>query len=274
MGLIRDNVSQLVLKSLIISIKAFSVKPLINKVLFWLIFIIVTASKALASSQINMAIYIEPPYADYADGEYYGVNVDIVKLIAQKLNKTVKYTKCPFIRCMSLMQTGDVDIIVGIKRTTERAEYVEYLHSPYNIQYFPLNFFLSSHSKITIKQYKDLEGLRIGTIRGALYFDKFDQDTSLAKTTVTTYEQLIQLLLRNRIDTFIEREESIRPWVNNDIFKSKFKKADYKYSTAVGSYIAISQKSLLMKQISMINNIHEHLLESGEIDNVFSRWIR
>ena len=235
-------------------------------------FILFTSSKVVADSKINMAIYIEPPYADYENGQFYGVNVDIVNLIAKQLNKQVKYTKCPFIRCMSLMETGKVDIIVGIKKTEERARYVSYLNTPYNIQYYPLNFYLLNGSDHTIHTYQDLKNLRIGTIRGALYFDEFDKDTSLSKTTVTTYEQLIQLLLRGRIDTFIEREESVLPWVNNDIYRARFKKAKYQYSTAVGSYIGISKLSPLINDIERINQIQQSLLDAGHIKQVFSSW--
>jgi len=219
-----------------------------------------------------MAVYIEPPYADVSNGQYVGVNIDIVKLIAQKLNRRIIFTECPFIRCMSLMRTGSVDLIVGIKKAKERAKYVSYLDEPYNVQYFPLNFYILKDSNHNIKQYDDLKHLRIGTIRGALYFERFDRDNKLLKTTVTTYEQLIKLLMKERIDTFIEREESITPWVKSDVYSQKFKKAEYQYSKAVGSYIAISQKSSLIEEISKINDIQNQLIATGAIKQIFSHW--
>ncbi|WP_448550096.1 substrate-binding periplasmic protein [Thalassotalea fusca] len=219
-----------------------------------------------------MAVYIEPPYADVSNGQYVGVNIEIVTLIAQRLNRQVNFTECPFIRCMSLMRTGTVDLIVGIKKDKERAKYVSYLDEPYNVQYFPLNFYLLKDSNHNIKQYDDLKNLRIGTIRGALYFERFDRDNELLKTTVTTYEQLIKLLMRKRIDTFIEREESITPWVKSDVYNQRFKKAEYQYSKAVGSYIAVSKKSPLIKKIAQINEIQNQLIQTGAINQIFLHW--
>ena len=65
--------------------------------------------------------------------------------------------------------------------------------------------------------------LRIGLLRGAAYFDQLDNDATLIKVKVSTIEQLIGMLLKGRIDTFLGREESINPIIERIRFKHKLK---------------------------------------------------
>ncbi|GLX77760.1 ABC transporter substrate-binding protein [Thalassotalea insulae] len=230
------------------------------------------SSKSYAFLPIKVGVYIEPPYVNYVNNEFVGINIDIIKSFAQRLNTELIYTPCPFIRCILLVKEGQIDVVVGIQKSPERAKYMQFLAQPFSIQYYPLNFYLLQDSQLTINNYNDLKKLRIGTIRGALYFDTFDQDNALIKMPVTTYEQLIQLLLKGRIDTFPEREESITPWLSPDNTKQQLKAASFHFQKAVGSYFAISKKSQLVDQLQRLNDIQQLLITSGKIDEIYEKW--
>lgn len=227
---------------------------------------------AKQNNVINLATYLEPPYANFVNDEFVGINVDITKAIAHKLNKSINYINCPFARCMSLMKDGTVDMIVGIKKTDERSQYVTYLDAPYNTQYYPLKFFVRKDSEFTIEKYEDLKNLRIGTIRGALYFEQFDNDKALNKVEVLNYYQLIQLVLKERIDTFLEREESITPWITTDMYLNHIRLAQYQYNKAVESYIAISKNSPLIVELASFNQAQQTLLDAKQIQSIFTHW--
>ena len=122
-----------------------------------------------------------------------------------------------------------------------------------------------------INRAEDLNNISIGVLRGVTYYDEFDDNNDLNKITVTNLSQLIKMLLSNRIDTFIEREESIIPLVDNEVYQQKMKLAQYQYDKSVSSYIGISKKSPLHKDIDIISKKLAHLLDSGAIDSIINQ---
>jgi len=217
---------------------------------------------------VRIATHVEPPYIELVDGEYVGMHVNIINLLIKSLNKKIVFIACPFARCILLLQEGKADMIIGIKKTKAREQYLAYLPLPYDTQAFPLHFYLRQDSRTRISKYADLSKLNIGTIRGASYFDPFDNDSKLTKTAVNNYSQLIKMLLKGRIDTFLEREESVLPWVSKNIYENHIKLAKYQYDKSVESYIAISRKSPLFFEWSDISAMQNKLKKSGEIDKL------
>jgi len=217
---------------------------------------------------VRIATHVEPPYIELVDGKYVGMHIDILKLLIKNLNKKIVFIPCPFARCMLLLQEGKADIIIGLRKTKAREQHLAYLPLPYDTQSFPLRFYLSRDSRLKINDYEDLKEINIGTIRGASYFDPFDNDSELTKTAVNNHNQLIKMLLKGRIDTFIEREESVLPWINKDIYLNHIKLAKYQYDKSVESYIAISRKSPLFFEWSDFSAMQNKLLKSGEINRL------
>ena len=232
-------------------------------------FILIAFSASAEDKEtLIVAAYIEPPYSYFVDDEFTGIHVKIITLLAEKLNKQVKFIQCPFARCLSFIENGQADAIIGIRKTAERIQYLAYLAQPISTQTFPLQFYIRQDSDLIIANYSDLANLRIGTLRAATYFDRFDRDQSLNKVEVVNYNQLLQMLLKDRIDTFLEREESVKPWIDHVDYKQKIKLADYMYNKSVDGYIAFSKKSSFIKEIEQFSNMQRQLLNNGEIQAI------
>jgi len=187
------------------------------------------------------------------------------------MNKQIKFVQCPFARCLNMMKTGDVDLIMGIRKTPERSQYIEFLEKPFDTQSYPVRFFIHQDSQLKIDNYEDLNKLIIGTLRDVSYFDKFDNDTTLKKVEAVHYRHLIQLVLKGRIDTFPEREESITPWIKHDNSLNKLKLARFQSNKAVNSYMGLSKKSPLLKELAKFNNVQNHLLNSNQIAIIINK---
>lgn len=217
----------------------------VMKYLFCLLAFFVSYSPfALAhKGELKIAIYIEPPFVDLVNNQLAGENVDIAKLLATSIDMKPVFIRCPFARCLNMVKRGFADMIIGLKKLPEREKDLIYITPPHLVQHYPLRFFTLSENKLTINNFDDLQKLTVGTLRGASYFDLFDEDKSITKVELTSREQLVSMLLRNRIDTFIEREESIVPLLPEKEYRQKFSLANYQYDKAVNSYIAISKSS-------------------------------
>lgn len=217
-------------------------------------------------SELIIAVYIEPPFTDFVNDEYVGEHIDTVKILAKSLNFTPVFVRCPFARCLTMVQQGNADIIIGVKKLAEREKDLIFLNPPYMVQHDPLRFFTLSSKNTTINNFDDLSKLTVGTLRGAKYFELFDQNETMIKVELTTREQLINMLLHGRIDTFIAREESILSLMNVDEYKEKFSLANYQYDTAVNSYVAISKHSDINIYTQELSNQLKMLVENGTVD--------
>lgn len=238
--------------------------------LFYLFFI---SFKITAQPQdtIIVAMHIEPPFSNIVDGVFIGENIDIANALAAKLNKKVSFVYCPPARCFALLKNGQADMMIAIRKTDTRKQFLKYLEPPIKMQKLPLQFYIHADNKIELKSYEDLHSLNIGVLRGASYFDQFDQDPQLTKIPLTNYKQLVDMLLKGRIDTFLEREETITPWVDQDIYNTRIKIAKFAYDKTVGSYIAVSKKSVLANEIKQLSQAVKDLSDKGELQAIINK---
>ena len=218
--------------------------------------------------RIKVAATLQPPYIDFENGEYKGIHVDVLKMFAEQLKHDLTFIQCPFARCLSMLKSGETDLYIGLIKTKEREKFLTYIPKPFNIQYDPLKFFLNKNKPLKIESYDDLKPLNIGVLRGVSYFQAFDKDTSLNKVELLNYQQLLRMLLRGRIDTFIEREESITPWVDPATYQNNIIIADYEYNKGVNSYIAVSKKSIWSPRIEELLSVQEALIKAGKIHRI------
>ncbi|ARD43864.1 transporter substrate-binding domain-containing protein [Colwellia sp. PAMC 21821] len=220
---------------------------------------------------IIVATHIEPPFSNIVDGIFIGENIDIAHALAAKLNKKASFVYCPPARCFALLQSGQADMMIAIRKTETRKQFLQYLEPPIKIQKLPLQFYIHADSKIDLNSYEDLHSLNIGVLRGASYFDQFDQDTQLSKIPLTNYQQLVDMLLKGRIDTFLEREETITPWVDQKVYNTQIKIAKFAYDKTVGSYITVSKKSALANETTLLSQALKDLSDKGELQAIVKK---
>src|ERR1700758_5585400 len=69
-------------------------------------------------------------------------------------------------RCLVMIDAGDVDVISSIAKSPERERYLQFIEPPYRTGY-DIYFYTRGTD---LGKYEDLQGLRIGHIRGSAYF--------------------------------------------------------------------------------------------------------
>lgn len=206
---------------------------------------------------LKVAIYLDPPYVDYKNNQYIGEDIDLLIYLAKKSNMQIEYIRCPIARCLYLVKEGVADMVMQLKKTPERIKDYLFLQPATFIQEFPLNFYINKGLLNTIQNYQDLTGLKIGVIRGMSYFDRFDKDTELLKVKVNNREQLVGMLKKGRIDTFLDRDDAMLPILNRLNSQGEINKAKFKFTKYVKSYLVISKKT----DISTYSNKLSHHLK-------------
>lgn len=239
-----------------------------KKVLYIFVIYIFTLTIVVAKDDntIIIASHIDPPSAYIKEGKFVGHNVEVATMLANGINKKVAFVSCPFARCLTMLKDGHADMMIAINKTSEREEYIDYLSKPFHSLITPVVFYVSKHKDINIERYDDLKGLNIGVLRGASYFRRFDEDKSLNKVYITTHRQLIDLMVKGRIDTFLGRRISIQHQVSEQIYQEELKEMPYIYAKQNDFYIGVSKKSILNEQVDELSRVLEELLKSGAID--------
>ncbi len=240
-----------------------------NCLTFFIVVLLSVQTYASSVDIIKVGVHIEPPAIDFINNEYVGRNIEVAKALAKSLGKEITFLTCPFARCLSMMKAGQVDMLVGIVKNKTRQVYISYLTTPIQTQYFPLRFYLNKDNPTGIDRYEDLEELIVGVLRGASYFEQFDQDKQIKKITMANHRQLIEMLRKKRIDTFLEREESVLPWFEEQDYEKEFKLAKYQYSHAVKSYIGLSKKSAYHHELEKFSLALSTLIKDGAFNEIF-----
>jgi ABC-type amino acid transport substrate-binding protein len=233
-----------------------------------LIINLLTNDVSAEGTELKVAIFIEPPFVNSIDDTLVGENVDIAKLLAKAMDLRLTLIRCPFARCMDMVEKGHADMIIGIKKTSLREENLTFLEPPILIQHHPLRFFTLESNNIVINNLNDLDGLVVGILRGSASFQAFDIDSKVDKVEITTQKQLVSMLLRGHIDAFLDREESITPLLPHHVYQQKISLSTYQYDKPVKGYIAISKHSYIKKyQVKLAEQL-AIAEKSGIIDTI------
>lgn len=221
------------------------------------------------TQELKVAFAKWPPWKIIENGEYSGIDAEILKTIAQKNGFFIQFYECPWKRCIELFKKGDVDLITSFGKTQERELYTYYLGEPYKKEY--LRFWIHNDSSLKIDSYQDLYDKKIGIIKGSVYFPKFDNDAQLIKESVNFENQLFKMLQANRIDLVIGYETTIEYLLAKEGFEGEFKKTTYKIQ-GFASYIGMSKKSEASKWRSQITQTVQGMINSGEIESIITGY--
>jgi len=235
---------------------------------FFIIINILFNSAFATTKTLNVAVFLEPPYVDLVANELVGENIDIVNLLASSISLKPAFIRCPPVRCITMVKQGQADMILGLSKSSAREKHFIFLQPPYLLQHQPLRFFTLKENNLIINSFNDLNPLLVGTLRGAMYFPLFDENQVIKKVELTSRKQLVRMLLKGRIDTFLEREETVLPLLSTAEYQNKFSMANYQYNKPINSYIAISRQSKIRHYANELSQFLAEAIVDGTIEKI------
>ncbi len=220
---------------------------------------------------VTVAVNHWPPWKIIDNNQPKGIDIAILEEIEKRSKIDFELTQCPWKRCIQLVKDGEVDMITSFNFTAERESFVSYLHPPYYSD--SIIFFALQESNILVDEYNDLYGNRIGVIKGASYFARFDNDLKLDKESVSSHAQAFKMLQNKRIDLFAIYEipgDYIAQTMNMD---SMIQKVDYRKNRAGLNYFALSKKSEISNKIQNdIKMFLYELEEEGKLEEIIRNY--
>jgi polar amino acid transport system substrate-binding protein len=201
------------------------------------------------------------------DGKrFYGIDVDILHKMAERLDLKVRFIKCPFARCLEHMKQGQADLITSLLRRPDRQVYIRYLEPPYHNDR-KVFYVLKGKSHI-LQSYGDLYSLRVGVKRRVKYFPRFDQDTNINKEDVTEVIQNMEKLAEGRIDAFINSETQGDYLVAISGFQRQFEKAQVTFEGYDPVHFGLSKHSKFVSRVADFEKVLAELVEEGQIETI------
>lgn len=225
----------------------------------------------LWGEEIVAAMSNWPPRKIIEGKEVTGIDADILREVAKRMNMKIKFKKCPWKRCQILIKGGEVDFITSIFKTAEREVFLHFIDPPYATKVtYP--FYIRANSKVLIQKYEDLYKYKIGDVRGALSFPRYNKDTKIERHIVTYDKQLPKILIHKRIDAFIGQESQIDYIIKSggyiNITKSPYKNV----SETSPSYMALSKNSKHVKLIPQFSKVMKQLIDEGKIEEIMGKY--
>ena len=241
---------------------------------FIIFFVIIPKLSSAQNETLNYLIFPAPPYMidTGQDEKLSGIDIDIVREFALRMNLKITFIRCPWKRCLCLMREGDADILSSAYKKPDREAYMIYFDTPY-LNSLPIAFYTKKGKGSEIETYEDLYRLKsIGTLRGASYFPRFDRDTKIEKYEVSSQGLLLPMIINGRLDAFAGYVNTVNYRITAEGYRGMIEKSEYEYKEKAEVYFAVSKKSPLSKRIYEFNEVNSQLIREGVIPRIIQSY--
>lgn len=168
--------------------------------------------------------------------------VDTENLL-KNLGIAVERYVCPWARCLELARQGKLDFLDHLYRTKDREAYLHYLEPPYQAQTGIFRFYSIEASQAVVNTFEDLKHYRVAAIRGNAYFPKFDTDPTINRIEATSEQQMVQMVVRGRVDMFIAQPSLTSILANELAQGAVLREQPLRIEEIQGVYFAIPKAS-------------------------------
>lgn len=224
-----------------------------------------------AKNELVVPISEFSPWKMTAGDRYFGIDIEILRKMAERLGLRLRFISCPFARCLEHMKEGKADLITSLLKRPDRQIYIHYLQPPYHND--RKVFYVLKGKSHVLQRYEDLYNLRVGVKRRVKYFARFDQDPKIRKEEVTDVIQNMEKLAMGRIDTFINSETQGDYLIAISGFQHQFDKAEVTFEGYDPVYFGMSKRSQFVPRANDFERILIQLLEEGQIESVKREFV-
>jgi len=211
------------------------------------------------------------PFTIGKEAPFGGIDVDIAREIAKRLNLNLDLRACPFRRCLRLAERGVIDMISGIAFNKKRSKYLDYLRErPYGK--VSVAFYVRTGHAGLISSYEDLREHMVGMVRGSHYFDRFNKDESVRKYQAATEAVLLPMLAGDRLSVIVGTNPNLDYQILKAGYKGQFESVEYNPQQEVPIYFALSRKSPLKRYKHEIAAAFDDMRSDGTLEIIYSKY--
>lgn len=201
------------------------------------------------------------------NGEYIGIDVDLIKAIAEQQGFTLELSNPGFDAALNAVQAGQADaVIAGMSITDARKEIFDFSDS-----YYTSNIILAVKEGSTIKNYKDLKGMTVGAKNGTASYNFFEEHAGEYGYTLKAFDEASSMydsLNSGSVDAIMDDEAILKYAIQQG----------RKFETPIkgepsGDYGFAVKKGNNPELIAMFNNGLAALRKSGKYDEILAKYL-
>ncbi len=150
-------------------------------------------------NQLTVSVPSFAPFYFVSDKQQcQGIAVEILKKITEQTIDSVQLLNYPYARIIRSLESGQLDLALIFKNSSI-SDSVYYIGPVSQSKVIVL-----THQSKPIKHYSELSKLSaIAVIRNAQFENKFDNDDTLTKVAVESYQQAIKMFKLGRVDAVV-----------------------------------------------------------------------
>lgn len=238
--------------------------------------ILLLANQSLAKTQLTLVGNTGNYPVCYQDdsGKIVGINVDIIRELAKRMDIDINIQLVPWARTLSMIKHGQVDGGFPLFITPERQEYALYtsvpLHEAVMLAYvkYPETF---SGNKL-----EDLYGKKIGINRGYSISAEFDLARKQDKFEVTEVEkihQLVSMVFHGHLDALVAKRSSVGSYLKRS---GKWLKVLGPINKSEGAFLVLSKKAKINNKQQLLKDINQtmqDMMADGTIERITRQYI-
>ena len=225
-----------------------------------------------SSQQVVVAFSEFPPYKMIVDGSHAGIDVEILREIAKRMDITLSFKDATFEECLRMMQRGEADLMTSLLRRPEREKYILYVQPRYRARSEKI-FYVRMENRNLIRFYDDLKNLKIGVKGGVRYAPVFDNDKGLNKIPAPDIETNLRRLVATEIDTFLDTRTEGDYWIKTLGYSDKVTKAPFTFTHSDSSYVGIAKKSPFASRAKEFGKHLKYMLDKGHIRKMVDKYL-
>jgi polar amino acid transport system substrate-binding protein len=219
-----------------------------------------------------------PPLSWRRGDTLVGSSVDMVRQILADVGVTAKADEGgPWKRVLRRTRDGQVDILMGVRKSPDREHFLLYLDPPLTPS--AQGVFFSAKHALAYTHWKDLQGKTGSITLGTNFDDEFDAYARehLYLQAVRKVEQNFTKLEKGRVDYMLAPLVPTQLYIEKFGFGGKIVNADEPLMI-IQEYVAISRKSPCLKHAAHISKALQQWTDNGRMneamENSFVDWFQ
>ncbi|BBP81283.1 MULTISPECIES: substrate-binding periplasmic protein [unclassified Pseudomonas] len=238
--------------------------------LLWLLLGITCASAEERPPLRVMTDYWPPFRMEGEGGALHGLDIDLLNEIARRTGLRFDVQRAPWARGLAALQSGSADLMTGLARTPERERYIDYLPTPYYA--CAPRLYGTPELARRITRYEQLRGPTIGYVLESAYFQPFDSDAGLHKSGVSNEQQLLEMLLRGRLQLVIGTDCQVDYELRDPRLAGRIVRTGYQPDTRTELFIGFTQQQSLAEEKDRIASALQQMLDEGWVKEAARRY--
>lgn len=195
-----------------------------------------------------------------------GLQKRTMDYIVMNSDLRIKVVGVPFERKLRLLETGKIDIAMGVLKTPEREKRFIYVAQPYHV-FEGVSIFLNSNSDRTIKSSSDLKGLTVAIVHSSRDLSYLDSEVQFDKLNVRSLRRSLDLLLDNKVDAVFAIESVANRSLKRRKQMNSIRVAEFKPYGPRDVHMVISKHSKLKEKKAILEELSKELYE-GKYDEI------